>query len=141
MLFVSFVVSGYFQRTLTRGARPPAMRGWMRDDSQLTMSLPYRAITHEQLRQMIAPSEDSGTESERPSFIIFDVRDPNRDFPGGHIRGAINVPSQLFRHRLPELIREYSDRQNVIIHCMYSRVCAVKLSLLCPANRCIAGVR
>ena len=54
-------------------------------------------------------------------FQIFDVRDNLKDFKGGNIISAQNIPCDVFRENLGNLFNEYYDCQNVIIHCMYSQ--------------------
>jgi len=52
-------------------------------------------------------------------LVVIDVRD--EDFEGGHIQGAINVPSREFSFRLEELVRQYASAEAVVFHCMYSQ--------------------
>ncbi|KAK4177093.1 Rhodanese-like domain-containing protein [Triangularia setosa] len=59
-------------------------------------------------------------ESPNPSSIaIVDVRDD--DYIGGHIRGALNFPSQTLDATLPTLIRKLEDKETVVFHCALSQ--------------------
>ncbi|KAK4199227.1 Rhodanese-like domain-containing protein [Triangularia verruculosa] len=59
-------------------------------------------------------------ESPDPSSIaIVDVRDD--DYIGGHIRGAVNFPSQTLDATLPTLIRKLEDKETVVFHCALSQ--------------------
>ncbi|CAP65470.1 uncharacterized protein PODANS_6_9700 [Podospora anserina S mat+] len=53
------------------------------------------------------------------SIAIIDVRDD--DYIGGHIRGALNFPSQTLDATLPTLIRKLQDKETVIFHCALSQ--------------------
>lgn len=54
------------------------------------------------------------------TFAVIDVRDA--DFEGGHIEGAINVPSETFATQLGRLLaEELHDKDEVIVHCMMSQ--------------------
>lgn len=59
----------------------------------------------------------------RDSIVVLDVRDD--DFPGGHIKGCVNIPSYAFRsleeidafiqERLPDSV------DTVVVHCYLSQ--------------------
>ncbi|KAI5309576.1 hypothetical protein KEM55_002913, partial [Ascosphaera atra] len=53
------------------------------------------------------------------SFAIVDVRDS--DHIGGHITTSIWSPSATLDVKLPELIRQLSDKTKVIFHCALSQ--------------------
>ncbi|KAK0726319.1 Rhodanese-like domain-containing protein [Apiosordaria backusii] len=58
--------------------------------------------------------------SSNPSSIaIIDVRDD--DYIGGHIRGALNFPSQTLDATLPTLVRKLEDKETVVFHCALSQ--------------------
>lgn len=67
-------------------------------------------------------------------YIVIDVRDPNLDYPGGHITGAINIYHEDFIKKLPELVDEYNMKSKIIIHCMYSQ----SRGPMCCKNYCLA---
>ena len=75
-------------------------------------------ISCEELADLLSsePSESSGS-----TIGIVDVRD--EDFAGGHIKGAINSPSEDLEDddALEELIDKLKDRKTVIFHCMKSQ--------------------
>ena len=59
-------------------------------------------------------------------ILLIDVRDPDEeegDFIGGHIKGAINIPTFDFVDNLPELItaKNVSEKKNVVIYGMNSK--------------------
>ena len=60
-------------------------------------------------------------DSKQDDFVVLDVRDPSLDYPGGHIRGCLNVHHEDFIKTLPRLIAEYHHKANIIVHCMYSQ--------------------
>jgi len=80
--------------------------------------------------------------AERSKVVILDVRDS--DFAGGNIRGAVNVPSEDFRARLPEISRRYGATETVVVHCMMSQVrgptCAKMLKHQLEMDGCQARV-
>ncbi|KAG2489300.1 hypothetical protein HYH03_012132 [Edaphochlamys debaryana] len=56
------------------------------------------------------------------NLVVVDVRD--EDFPGGHIRGAVNIPAALWADQhIDGLIEEHRllDRDMVVVHCMFSQ--------------------
>jgi rhodanese-related sulfurtransferase len=53
-------------------------------------------------------------------FIVVDVRDD--DYYGGHINGAINVPSRQFAENLDMLVAALKDYDTVIFHCALSQI-------------------
>ena len=70
----------------------------------------------------------------RNDYIVIDVRDPNLDYPGGHIKGGINIYHQDFINKLPQLINKYNMKSKIIIHCMYSQ----SRGPLCAKYYCLA---
>ena len=53
------------------------------------------------------------------SIAVVDVRD--NDHIGGHIKGALHVPSATIDYRVPELVRILQDKDTVVFHCMLSQ--------------------
>lgn len=55
-------------------------------------------------------------DGEKP--LIIDVRDS--DFEGGHIQGAINIPSEEFDDPdfVEQTIEKYKTKPKVVFHCM-----------------------
>ena len=58
---------------------------------------------------------------DRNEFAIIDVRDDIKDFLGGNLVSAKNVPVGSFRNNLGVILNEYHGRKLVVIHCMYSQ--------------------
>jgi Rhodanese-like domain len=54
------------------------------------------------------------------TFKIVDVRDD--DYYGGHISGALNVPSHEFPARVDSLVDELKDDEAVVFHCALSQI-------------------
>jgi len=54
-----------------------------------------------------------------PGLAIIDVRDG--DYVGGHIAGAINVPTQTHDYKIPELVRTLQNKDKVVFHCALSQ--------------------
>jgi rhodanese-related sulfurtransferase len=52
-------------------------------------------------------------------FKIVDVRDD--DYFGGHIAGALNIPSHDFPSRVASLVEELKDYDAVVFHCALSQ--------------------
>mmetsp|Transcript_36714 Transcript_36714/g.59325 ORF Transcript_36714/g.59325 Transcript_36714/m.59325 type:complete len:145 (-) Transcript_36714:735-1169(-) len=79
--------------------------------------------------------------STSKGLAIVDCRDG--DYDGGHIKGAMNVPSLVFDERLDSLIKKTSSSEKVVFHCMYSQqrgpkcasAFASRLSELNPQSR------
>ncbi|KAI6370594.1 hypothetical protein MCOR25_004137 [Pyricularia grisea] len=57
--------------------------------------------------------------ADDPKVAVVDVRDD--DYIGGHIKGALNVPSQQLDARMPTLVRQLQDKPTVIFHCALSQ--------------------
>ncbi|KOS20445.1 CDC25-like phosphatase YCH1 [Escovopsis weberi] len=68
-----------------------------------------------------ALSEKILAEKDLPerTFAIVDVRDS--DYIGGHIRGAINIPSTSLDAMMPTLIRRVQGARLVVFHCALSQ--------------------
>ncbi|GIL54210.1 hypothetical protein Vafri_9785 [Volvox africanus] len=71
------------------------------------------------------------TQKER--VLVLDVRD--EDFAGGHIRGAVNAPSEEWCNEphISDLIDKHLDGKDmVVVHCMFSQQrgprCAMRLA-------------
>ncbi|OBR02289.1 Trypsin-like serine typically contains c-terminal pdz domain protein [Colletotrichum higginsianum IMI 349063] len=54
-----------------------------------------------------------------PSVAVVDVRDD--DYIGGHIKGAINMPSRSLEATMPTLIRRLQGKKTVVFHCALSQ--------------------
>ena len=93
-------------------------------DSLMTGSAEWRkfhgTILRSKLRQWM-DSQDTSTETDTTDFLVIDVRDPSLDYPGGHIKGCINIEQEIFKKNIPLLIQKYHETPNIIIHCMYSQ--------------------
>lgn len=72
--------------------------------------------------------------NESHKIVIVDVRDD--DFEGGHIPGAVNVPSTEFQDSLQTLMDGIiaSDKEIVIFHCMKSQVRGPQCSKIFSQN-------
>ncbi|MCJ1445709.1 MAG: hypothetical protein MMC23_006214 [Stictis urceolatum] len=68
-------------------------------------------MTREQLAEIIKSKPDT--------IAIVDVRDD--DYIGGHIKGALNVPSSTLDYRIPELARTLKGKEKVVFHCALSQ--------------------
>ena len=57
-------------------------------------------------------------------MIVIDQRSNHKtgDFHGGHIKNAINIPSNLFESQLADVCKKFSDKKYIIFHCMHSQV-------------------
>lgn len=65
-------------------------------------------------------------ETSEPGLVVVDVRDAT-EFAGGHIKGAVNVPSTVFETagnaELDDIIKaRLADAQEVVVHCQRSQV-------------------
>lgn len=60
-------------------------------------------------------------------IAIIDVRDS--DHIGGHIKGSQWIPSNELDMRMPELLRQNSDKDRVVFHCMLSQQRGPKAAL------------
>eukprot|EP01084_Bolivina_argentea_P231948 391050_1 len=60
----------------------------------------------------------NGTDVHRDQFEIIDVRHDVKDFLGGNIITARNIPFTAFKANLGNLFNELYQREIVIIHCM-----------------------
>lgn len=83
------------------------------------------AMAYEPSYYYIEPTEVAallrGPEVEKT--VVIDVRD--EDFRGGHIRGAVNIPSHNFYkdERINEIFQQHcSGKEKIIFHCMMSQV-------------------
>jgi Cdc25 family phosphatase len=84
----------------------------------------------------LAPLVKDSSDSTARSFAIVDVRDD--DFVGGHLPGAVNVPSTTWNDTrvVDRLIEEYAtagkEKEVVVFHCMQSKQrgvnCATKFA-------------
>ncbi|OLY82445.1 Dual specificity phosphatase ibp1 [Smittium mucronatum] len=76
----------------------------------------FTRITAAELGKLIKdPTKKSGTD-----YLVVDVRDS--DYEGGHIPGALNVPSYEMRDRVDGLAKELSDVPILVFHCALSQV-------------------
>ncbi len=67
-----------------------------------------------------------GCSVKREVFEIFDVRDDTKDFKGGNIITATNIPHKVFRQNLGTIFNKFHSREIIVIHCMYSQQRGVK---------------
>ncbi|KAK9814822.1 hypothetical protein WJX72_012047 [[Myrmecia] bisecta] len=68
---------------------------------------------------------------DKAKTLVVDVRDD--DFEGGHIKGALNVPSGDFEAGIAPVVKnQLSGVETVVVHCALSQIrgpkCAVKLN-------------
>jgi rhodanese-related sulfurtransferase len=80
-------------------------------------------ITAEELGEKLqdpSNNNDDDNTGKRRKLVVIDVRDS--DFKGGNIVGAVNIPSEQFRARVPEIISSYKDTETIVVHCMMSQV-------------------
>ncbi|CAH2355569.1 CDC25-like phosphatase Ych1p [[Candida] railenensis] len=70
------------------------------------------------LKSWFQKSSNTGEDSK---IAVVDVRD--NDFEGGHIKGALNFPSETFNESLPELHKKVkeTDAKDIVFHCMSSK--------------------
>ncbi|KTW26196.1 hypothetical protein T552_03088 [Pneumocystis carinii B80] len=59
------------------------------------------------------------TGNKGKDLVIVDVRD--EDFIGGHIKGALHIPSHELSSCILNLIEETKDAKEVIFYCAYSQ--------------------
>ncbi|KAJ7134892.1 Rhodanese-like domain-containing protein, partial [Mycena epipterygia] len=56
-------------------------------------------------------------------YLVVDVRDD--DYPGGHIKGALNLPSQKFKvpdaQEVKDLVQDTADVPIMVFHCALSQ--------------------
>jgi rhodanese-related sulfurtransferase len=64
-------------------------------------------------------SSSSSSSSIPKTFKIVDVRDD--DYVGGHIPGALNIPSRQFPSRVDSLVDELKDNEAVVFTCALSQ--------------------
>ena len=59
---------------------------------------------------------------------IVDVRQPELDYVGGHIRNSINIEHEVFltRTSLVKVVKMYGRKKNFVLHCMYSQCRGLK---------------
>jgi len=53
-------------------------------------------------------------------YLIVDVR--GDDFIGGHIPGAVNIPSNELDEKIPDMLNQYKEVPKIIFHCALSQV-------------------
>ncbi|OMJ24405.1 Dual specificity phosphatase ibp1 [Smittium culicis] len=56
----------------------------------------------------------------RVNYLIVDVRDS--DYIGGHIPGALNIPSYEIRDKVDEIAKKYCNIPLLVFHCALSQV-------------------
>eukprot|EP01084_Bolivina_argentea_P093696 168475_1 len=81
---------------------------------------PWKKLSADQLVENILRKYLQGSITKE-LFEIFDVRDDDKDFPGGNIITAKNIPVRSFRKNLGKIFNEFYDREVIVIHCMYSQ--------------------
>jgi rhodanese-related sulfurtransferase len=69
-------------------------------------------MSRERLAELILSSPPS-------NLAIVDVRDS--DHIGGHIKGSTWIPSSTLDFRIPELLRDLKDKDQVVFHCALSQ--------------------
>jgi adenylyltransferase/sulfurtransferase len=79
------------------GERPTIIE--LRDDAEACMSDTLQSLRRMSASELQALLEDPAT---RGTVLLVDVREP-REFAGGHLPGAINLPMSELGRRLPEL--------------------------------------
>lgn len=72
------------------------------------------------VRRLAAAELQEMLDRGQSDLVIIDVRDD--DFEGGHIPGAVNVPSADFAVRAPQLVDKYRHHSTVVFHCMLSQL-------------------
>lgn len=59
---------------------------------------------------------------KREKYVVIDCRDDDFN-DDGHVKGAVNVPSNEFAERLPWIIKAYGEQgSTVVFHCALSQV-------------------
>mmetsp|Transcript_29963 Transcript_29963/g.54821 ORF Transcript_29963/g.54821 Transcript_29963/m.54821 type:complete len:126 (-) Transcript_29963:155-532(-) len=60
--------------------------------------------------------------NEKNNVTVVDVRDD--DFEGGHIKGAVNIPSLQFNNEpyMEPVVQNLQKSSLVVVHCMFSQV-------------------
>eukprot|EP01135_Chromosphaera_perkinsii_P012254 Nk52_evm25s2622 gene=Nk52_evmTU25s2622 len=53
-------------------------------------------------------------------LTVIDVRE--RDYAGGHIRGAVNLPAGRFGDSIEEHLTRFGHVKNLVFHCMMSQI-------------------
>ncbi|KAH6562525.1 hypothetical protein BASA50_001832 [Batrachochytrium salamandrivorans] len=53
-------------------------------------------------------------------FLVIDVR--SDDYHGGHIPGAVNIPSHQFLHNVAAQVSQFKDTPVLYFHCALSQV-------------------
>lgn len=71
------------------------------------------------------------------STLVVDVRDD--DFIGGHVPGALNVPSVTFRDSLAAIRTAAKDKSIVVFHCMKSQVRGPKCARIMAEYVAVSG--
>ncbi|TKW48664.1 CDC25-like phosphatase YCH1 [Colletotrichum tanaceti] len=74
-------------------------------------------ITADRLSTLILAEQAAA--AANPSVAVVDVRDD--DYIGGHIKGAINMPSRSLEATMPTLIRRLQGKKTVVFHCALSQ--------------------
>ncbi|KAI9319837.1 Rhodanese-like domain-containing protein [Dichotomocladium elegans] len=72
-------------------------------------------------------------------YVVIDVRD--KDFYGGNIPGAINVPAHHLIDKGNELIEKYKDVPQVYFHCALSQQRGPKAARIYKEMRHLTGVQ
>ena len=62
-----------------------------------------------------APTPSPSTSLPSPSVLVVDVRDD--DFSGGHITGALNIPSTTLYRQMDRIQQLSADKDLVVFHC------------------------
>ncbi len=98
------LVQGYTE-TSTPAEADPAETGPGLIGSAISAP-PVREITLDEIRQRMANN----------TAHILDIRSA-REFEGGHMRGAVNVPASQVEARLGDIARQFATSDLIIIYC------------------------
>lgn len=76
--------------------------------------------TNVEMVQYISPQQlEALIKSKSDDYLVVDVRDD--DYRGGHIKGGINIPSEIFMLKLHQLIDDTQNISKIIFHCAFSQ--------------------
>ena len=93
-------------------ANPPKLPSLARNSMSIITLSSLTHMSRERLAELILSSPP-------PNLAIVDVRDS--DHIGGHIKGSTWIPSSTLDFRIPELLRDLKDKDQVIFHCALSQ--------------------
>jgi rhodanese-related sulfurtransferase len=93
-------------------ANRPKLPSLARNSMSLITLSSLTQMSRERLAELILSSSPS-------NLAIVDVRDS--DHIGGHIKGSTWIPSSTLDFRIPELLRDLKDKDQVVFHCALSQ--------------------